>query len=107
MITMDINGFEWKVQFVEENHEALVNETGEPAAFGITLLQKGEIYIESDLPKGLAEKIVTHEVVHAIAFSYGIDLDLVDEEKICDFIGTYFNVIQYWRSVILGNFNSR
>lgn len=101
MITLIINGFEWKVRFVSEAHEELADENGQPSLDGVTLLRKCEIYIAGDLPKGLMEKIITHELVHAIAYSYDIDLENVGEEKMCDFIGTYFDVIKLNRDVLL------
>ncbi len=101
MITIIINGFEWKVRFVSETHDELTDENGQPSLNGVTLLRKCEIYIDGDLPKGVMEKIVTHELVHAIAYSYDIDLDNVDEEKMCDFIGTYFDAIKLYRGIIL------
>lgn len=101
MITLYINGFEWKVRFVSEAHEELTDENGQPSLDGVTLLRKCEIYIDGDLPKGRMEKIVTHELVHAIAYSYDIDLENVDEEKMCDFIGTYFDVLKLNRDIIL------
>lgn len=101
MITIIINGFEWKVHFVSESHDELCDDNGQPALDGVTLLRKCEIYINGDLPKGLMDKIVTHELVHAIAYSYNVDLDNVDEEKMCDFIGTYFDVIKLYRGIIL------
>lgn len=101
MITLFINGFEWKVRFVSEAHEELADENGQPSLDGVTLLRKCEIYIDGNLPKGLMEKIVTHELVHAIAYSYDIDLENVDEEKMCDFIGTYFDVLKLNRDIIL------
>lgn len=101
MITLIINGFEWKVHFVSATHEELTDENGLPTLDGVTLLHKCEIYIEGNLPKGLMEKIITHELVHAIAYSYDIDLENVDEEKMCDFIGTYFETLKTYRDVIL------
>lgn len=101
MITLIINGFEWKVHFVSENHDELTDENGEPSLDGVTLLRTCEIYIDGDLPKGLMAKIVTHELVHAVAYSYDVDLDNVNEEKMCDFIGTYFEIIKLYRDTVL------
>lgn len=101
MRALSINGFKWKVHFVPEDHDELCDTNGTPSWNGITLWEKCEIYIDDALPKGLMEKIVTHELVHAIAFSYDIDLDDADEEKICDFIGTYFNKLKSLRKAVL------
>lgn len=96
-----INGIVWTVFFVDKTNENLVDENGEQNAYGIALLREGEIYIDDGLPIGLMRKIVTHELVHAIAFTYSVDLDVVDEEKICDFIATHFDEIKTLRKAVL------
>ncbi len=101
MIAININGFEWNVHFVPETHDELVDENGEPSLYGVTLLRECEIYIDGDLPAGLMEKIITHELVHAVAFSYDINLDNVNEEQMCDFIGTFFDIIKQNREIVL------
>ncbi len=101
MITIIINGFEWKVHFVSQNHDELTDDNGKPSLYGVALMRECEIYIDGDLPKGLMEKIVTHELVHAVAYSYDVDLDNVDEEKMCDFIWTYFDAIKLYRDIVL------
>lgn len=64
-----INGIVWTVFFVDKTNENLVDENGEQNAYGITLLREGEIFIDDGLSLGLMRKIVTHELVHAIAFT--------------------------------------
>ena len=34
-------------------------------------------------------KVITHEIVHCLIFSYGIDYSIDEEEKIADFIATF------------------
>ncbi len=101
MITVYINGFKWKVHFVSQTHDELTDEDGVPSLYGVTLMRECEIYIDGDLPMGLMEKIVTHELVHAVAFSYDVNLDNVNEEQMCDFIGTFFDIIKQNREIIL------
>ena len=101
MITIIINGFEWKVHFVSQNHDELTDDNGKPSLYGVALMRECEIYIDGDLPKGLMEKIVTHELVHALRFSYGESLDLESEEKICDFIAAHFDELKSLRKAVL------
>ncbi len=96
-----INGFDWTVFFVDKTHPELVDDDGEQNAYGIALLREGEIYIDGSLPKGLMRRTITHELVHAIAFTYSVDLDKVDEEEICDFIAIHFAEIKACRKAIL------
>ena len=46
------------------------------------------IYINSMLSGEFLRKVITHEVVHASMFSYGIFVDIETEELICDFISS-------------------
>lgn len=101
MKTIKINRTEWKVFFVDKTHAQLADESGEQIAYGITLPRECEIYIDNGLPKGMMRKIVTHELVHAIAFSYGVNLEHATEEDICDFIGIYFDVLKPIRKAVL------
>lgn len=96
-----INGIGWAVFFVDKTNEYLVDENGEQNAYGITLLREGVIYIDEGLSEGLTRKIVTHELVHAIAFTYSVELDELDEEQICDFIATHFDELKTLRKAVL------
>lgn len=99
--TITINGFAWNVFFVDKTHPELTDEDGDQNAYGIALLRECEIYIDDSLPKGLMQRTVTHELVHAIAFTYSVDLDKADEEQICDFIAIHFEEIKACRKAIL------
>ena len=96
-----INGMEWGVFFVEKTHPALTDDSNEQDIFGITFYRTNEIYIDCGLPKELLRQTITHELVHAVRFSYGESLDLEDEEKICNFIGAHFDEIKANRKAIL------
>ncbi len=96
-----IHDLEWKVFFVDKTHEELIDENGEQTAYGIALLREGEIYIDDSLPQGLMRKIVTHELVHAIAFTYSVELEKVDEEQVCDYVATHFNELKTLRKAVL------
>lgn len=96
-----INGFAWNVFFVDKTHPELIDENGEQDAYGITLFREGEIYIDSELPDGLMRKTIVHELMHAIAFSYGVDLECASEETICDFVGAHFDELKTLRKAVL------
>lgn len=99
--TVNINGLKWRVFFVDKTHEDLTDEDGEQNAYGISLLREGEIYIDDGLPKGLMRKIVTHELVHAIAFSYSVNLEQADEEGFCEFAAAHFDELKTLCKAIL------
>lgn len=96
-----INGFAWKVFFVEKTHQELIDEKGEQNAYGITTFRECEIYIDYELPDGLMKKTIVHELMHAIAFSYGVNLNSYSEEDFCDFIGAHFDELKTLRKAVL------
>ncbi|MDE7362955.1 MAG: hypothetical protein K2N38_13590 [Oscillospiraceae bacterium] len=99
--TITINGMEWAVHFVGKSHSALTDDSGTQDAYGVTLFRTGEIYIDSGLPKELMRQTVTHELVHALRFSYGECIDFESEEKICDFIAAHFDELKTLRKAVL------
>ncbi len=101
MSKITINGIEWAVYFVDKSHSALTDDTGEQDAYGVAHYRTCEIYIDSGLPKELIRQVVTHELVHALRFSYGESLELENEEKICDFIAAHFDEFKRLRKKIL------
>lgn len=101
MIKIAINGVAWHVFFVKKTHAELADDNGEQNAYGITLPRECEIYIDRDLPKDLIHQIVTHELLHAFAFSYRESIELETEEKICDFISAHFNELKKLRKAVL------
>lgn len=101
MSIVTINGIEWTVYFVDKMHSALTDNNGEQDAYGVARYRTCEIYIDGGLPKELMRQVVTHELVHALRFSYGESLDLENEEKICDFIAAHFDELKRLRKEIL------
>lgn len=97
MKKIKINELEWKVFLVDQNHPKLADEN----AYGITHFRECEIYIDSELSPPLFKQIVTHELVHAVAFSYGVELVDATEEGICDFTAAHFDEIKTLRKAIL------
>lgn len=96
-----INRMSWAVFFVDKSHSALTDDSGEQNAYGITIFREGEIYIDSALPNGLMRQTVTHELIHAIAFSYNVDLEYVSEEVFCKFIAAHFDELKSLRKAVL------
>lgn len=99
--TVTINGIEWVVSFVDRTHTELVDENGDQVSYGVTCLRECEIYIDSELSKDHMRQIITHELVHAFAFSYRESIDCESEEKICDFIAAHFDELKACRKARL------
>lgn len=101
MTKIEINGIEWKVFIVDCKHELLVDENGEQSAYGITCFRNSEIYIDGGLAPEVFKQVLVHELVHAIAFSYCTDINMVGEEEVCDFISAHFNELKSFRKAVL------
>ena len=102
--TITINGMEWAVYFVDKSHSALTVDNDIEVALGRTFYRTCDIYIDDGLPKEVLRQTVTHELVHALRFSYGECIDLENEEKICDFIAAHFDELKTLRKAILKSF---
>lgn len=96
-----INGVEWSVFFVDKGHTELVGDDGEQNAYGITCCRECEIYIDDGLPADHKRQVITHELVHALAFAYREDIELGAEEKVCDFIAAHFDELKRLRKKLL------
>lgn len=91
MKTVKINGLKWKIFFVASESPKLTDEDNKRNILGITYFRECEIYIDKNLSKPLRRQTVIHELVHALLFSYGIDIEGATEENVCDLIGAHLD----------------
>ncbi len=99
--TITINSVKWIVFFVDKTHEELIDDDGEQSAYGVTCPRECEIYIDDELPKDHMRQIITHELLHAFAFSYRESIECESDEKICNFIAAHFDELKRLRKEIL------
>lgn len=83
-----VNGIKWNVYKVPPNSIHLRRSDG-VFTLGVTDWNKRTVYLSNMLYGAFLRKVYIHEVCHAAIFSYGINLDLEQEEFLCDFIATY------------------
>lgn len=93
-----MNGYSWRVCFVDGNDPMLVDRTGEltVATTDPTTLR---VYISNDLDGSFLTRVLIHELGHCAMFSFGLLDDihrmvqprywLEAEEWICNFIADY------------------
>lgn len=84
----EINGIAWEVYKVPPNSPYLRRSDG-VLTLGVTDFNDRAVYLSNALHGAFLRKVYIHEVCHAAIFSYGINLDLMQEEFLCDFIATY------------------
>lgn len=86
MIT--INGKRWRVQLVPPSHPILTQKPGNPA-IGCCDDNLRTIFISNAVPQLQLKYVIRHELVHAIMYSYGIEISNETEELVADFVATY------------------
>ena len=84
----EINKVQWKVEFVPSNSKELLRSDGSRTV-GMTDWNKRTIFLSRNLYGPFLRKVFIHEVCHSAVFSYGIEIDINQEEFLCDFIATY------------------
>ena len=84
----EINGIVWDIAFVNPNSDKL-RRSDMSVACGVCDFGDRCIYLSDMLRGAFLRKVFIHEVCHSAIFSYSIDLDLEQEEFLCDFIATY------------------
>lgn len=83
---MKINGLHWQAI-----HETLPSDN-EEATLGLNCPAELTIKIQHGLSEELERRTFIHELVHAIAFSFGMHLQ--DEEEVAEFVSCYFDLIR-------------
>ena len=85
---MIINGDKWEIHLVSPMHHQLRRSIG-TFALGACDNELKTIYINDELSKEYAKKVLCHELTHAAMFSYGIMLTIEQEELLADLVATY------------------
>ncbi len=83
-----INGIKWRIKFVPSGSELLMRSDSS-ITIGVTDSLTRTIYLDETLRGRKLKKVICHELTHAAMFSYGINLNIDQEEVIADLIATY------------------
>ncbi len=84
----NINGIDWNIKLVSYNHPKITRQDGS-LALGSCDSTTGTIYISEAVPNYKLKKVLCHEITHAAMFSYGVDMNIDQEELVADLIATY------------------
>lgn len=78
----------WMIRYVGNLDVHLFRSDGS-LTIGSTDGHRKIIYI-SDLLRGKRlKRVMTHEICHAFCFEFGYELDMMEEERLCDFVSLY------------------
>lgn len=83
-----INGIDWNLIFVNGASSHLLRSDG-TISLAVTDWNSRSIFVSTAPKWAYLRRIITHEICHAICFSYDIELPLEQEEILCDFVATY------------------
>lgn len=83
-----INGIEWNIRFVHPMSKELLR-SDKSRTVGVTDWGKRTVFLSDMLYGAFLRKVFIHEVCHCAMFSYGIDMDIEQEEFLCDWVATY------------------
>lgn len=83
-----INGIRWDIKMVPSSSRDL-RRSDNSLTVGVTDWNKKTVYLSNKLRGPFLRKVFIHEVCHCAVFSYGIDLDIEQEEFLCDFVASY------------------
>lgn len=96
---MIINGIRWGIRLVAPSHPMLLTPW-KTHALGVCDKVTQTIYIDKTLSKHKLKETLCHEIVHAVMFSYGVDLTYNEEEMVADLVSQYGDEIIYLSNII-------
>lgn len=89
-----INGVEWDVIFVNSGSNKLRRSDGS-ITVGVTDGNDMCIYLSDMLQGAFLERVLCHELTHAVCMSWGISIPLETEEWLCNFMSEHGKEIIY------------
>lgn len=85
---ININGERWRIRLVSPSHPILVYKTGLPAIGCCDDITK-TIYISQALPYWELKEVLCHELVHAVMYSFNIEMPDETEEIVANAIAVF------------------
>ena len=85
---LTVNNIPWKIIFVDNKNNNLLNNHG-LLTLGVTDNNVKTVFLSNKISGDLLYKVLCHELCHVYCFSYGIYLDVAEEERLAQFISDY------------------
>lgn len=83
-----INDELWHVQYENPSSELLRRSDG-VYTLGVTDRMANTIYLSNCLSDTMFDRVLSHELTHAVCMTYGISLPIETEERLCNFISDH------------------
>lgn len=102
----EINGILWNIFYVPPTSHHLMR-SDKTYALGVTDWNKKSVFIANNQYGDKLEHILCHELCHCACFSWGIHIDVLLEEWLCNFMADHGKEIIYILDDILYSMNRR
>lgn len=98
-----IGNLNWSINLVNEKNKYLYDLSAGPkesntsdAAMGMCYKNLCSIFISKDMTKDNMKRTITHEITHAVLYTYGLlaSTNELDEEEICNFMEIHLDEIK-------------
>lgn len=90
----EINGIDWEIEWCEPTDDNLRRSDGS-LTVGVTDNRTKCIYLSDQLSGEFLRKVTAHELVHCFCFSYGVFMDIEEEEFMADWVSRYGEELVY------------
>ena len=99
----EINGIDWEIEWCSPTDSNLRRSDGS-LTVGMTDNRTKTIYLSDRLSGEFLRKVTAHELVHCFCFSYGVLMDIEQEEFMADWISRYGEELVYLLDDIMRSF---
>lgn len=90
----EINGIDWDIEWCSPTDDNLRRSDGS-LTVGMTDNRTKCIYLSDQLSGAFLRKVTAHELVHAFCMSYGVLMDIEEEEFMADWVSRYGEELVY------------
>ena len=90
----EINGIDWEIEWCSPIDDNLRRSDGS-LTVGMTDNHTKTIYLSDRLSGEFLRKVTAHELVHCFCFSYGVLMNIEEEEFMADWVSRYGEELVY------------
>lgn len=90
----EINGILWHIVFVNPNSDKL-RRSDNSITCGVCDFGDRNIYLSDKLEGAFLERVLCHELTHAVCMSWGISIPIETEEWLCNFMADHGKEVIY------------